>query len=73
MSYSSKPSFIRKGSILCDVLREVSKGDSAVEDFDRTQRKDALYPSARHGFVKIFKNGKAQITGLGKKLVKAAK
>jgi hypothetical protein len=73
MSYSSKPSFIRKDSVLCDVLKSVSSGDTVVEDFDRIERKDALYPATRHGFVKIFKNGKTQITGSGKKLVKAAK
>ena len=73
MSYSSKPSFVRKGSILCEVLEDVSSGDAIVEDFDRVERKDALYPATRHGFVKIFKNGKTQITGSGKKLVKTAK
>ena len=73
MSYGTKPSFIRKGSILHDVLKTVSKEETFADDFNRTERKDGLYPAARHGFVRIFKNGKAVVTKAGKNLCKSAR
>ena len=73
MSYSTKPSFVKKGSTLHKVLLKTDSGEAYVEDFDTTSRKDGLYPSARHGFVKIAKSGKAQITKMGTKLLKSAK
>ena len=73
MSYSTKPSFIKKGSTLQKVLLKTASGEAYVDDFDTTSRKDGLYPSARHGFVKIAKSGKAKLTKTGNKLLKTAK
>ena len=73
MSYQNKPAFVVNGSLMYEVLNAVKTEDSYVEDFDITERKDGLYPACRHGFVKIYKNGKTMITGEGKKLIKSAK
>ena len=73
MAYQSKPKSIRFGSRMFDVLNSIlESGLCPISEFDRTERKDALYPAARHGFVKIFKTGNAKITKQGQCLVEAA-
>ena len=73
MAYQSKPKSIRFGSRMHDVLSTIyDAGFVPSFEFDRTERKDALYPAARHGLVKIFKTGNTTLTKCGKRLVESA-
>ena len=73
MAYQSKPKSIRFGSRMHDVLTSIyENGYFPIDEFDNTDRKDALYPAARHGLVKIYKTGSAKLTKCGKRLVESA-
>jgi len=74
MAYQTKPAFVKKGSVLYGVLQTLAKNkETYKEEFDLTERKDGLYPSARHGFAKVHKNGRTMITAAGKQIVKQAR
>ena len=73
MAYQKKPKYIKEGSTMHVVLDDICSGERTdVEFFDITERKDALYPAMKHGFV-ARKKGEHVLTKSGRKLLDNAR
>jgi len=72
MAYATKPSFITKESRLFWLLNESIKG-LYFDEVDTAERRDALQPAIRHGYVKMAKTGRITLTSSGRQLMRTAR